>query len=125
MSDKLDAIKAKLPQSEHGNFRVKDTIGVPHPYMIGAKHVGFAADHHGGMLGEAAIEAGERQGIVCEICKGKLTYKQHETAILIECDFDVSAQPEHKPELHAYLLALKPMVEEAKYAGFAFMLGKV
>ena len=29
----------------------------PHPFMIGSAHVAHAADHHGGMLGEATLSA--------------------------------------------------------------------
>lgn len=116
----LEQLKAQQPQSAQGNFYVKDTIGVPHPYMIGSKHVVHAADHHGGMLGKAAIESGERKGIVCEICKGKLTYAEHEQAILIGCRAPVNEGDKANPELHEYLLALKPLVE-GKWVGFAFV----
>lgn len=111
----------EYPASEQGNFRVVDTIGVPHPYCIGAKHVAIAADRFGGMLGEAAIEAAEAEGVCCGICKGKLTFKQHETALLIGCKNDLKgADNKAVPELHAYLLAIKPMCEEDGYVGFAF-----
>lgn len=117
---KIDEVKA-AGESEQGNFYVKDSIGVPHPYVIGAKHVAHAADHHGGMLGEAAIESGERKGIVCECCKGKLTYKQHEQAILIGCKVATMDGDKANPELHAYLLKLKPLAEQHGFAGFAFL----
>lgn len=34
----------------------------PHPYTIGPKHIVFASDRYGGMLGEDAIKEGEKQG---------------------------------------------------------------
>jgi hypothetical protein len=125
MSDKLEALKAALPQSEQGNFYIKDSIGVPHPYMITSKHVVYASDHHSGMLGEAAIKGAERNGHYCGICKGKLKYEQHEQAVVIGCKIDTQdpddATKGH-PELHAYLLALKPLIEADKYfVGFAFL----
>ena len=113
--------------SEHGAFKVIDTIGVPHPYCIGAWHVEHAADHHSGMLGHDAIECGERQKrpIVCDICKGKLVYSEHKTALLIECrDALKSADGMANPELHAYLLAAKAKCEEDRFVGFAFVKAK-
>lgn len=118
----LGELKAQLGDSEHGNFFIKDTIGVPHPYCIGAKHVAHAADHHGGMLSQSAIESGERKGIVCEICKGKLTYAQHEQAILIGCRKDPNEGNEFEAELRAYLLKLNDVIEPLKkWAGYAFV----
>lgn len=123
MSKQLDALQAIMPQSEQGNFYVKDSIGVPHPYCIGPRHVTHAADHFGGMLSEAAIEGAERNGAKCETCKGKLTYKQHEQAVLIGCKADMDdGNGKAVPELHQFLLALKPLVEASNYfVGFAFL----
>ena len=43
-----------------GIFVVENVIDInynPHPFTIGPRHVAHAADHHGGMLGEATMEA--------------------------------------------------------------------
>ena len=43
-----------------GVFVVENVIDInynPHPFTIGPRHVAHAADHHGGMLGEATMEA--------------------------------------------------------------------
>jgi len=43
-----------------GVLQVEEVRGVnhkPHVYMIGAKHVGYASDHHGGRLDERTLEA--------------------------------------------------------------------
>ncbi len=122
----MDKKLVKYGKSEQGNFEVIDTIGVPHPYCIGPKHVGWAADHFSGMLGEAAIEDGEKHDIICDICRKRrkkfgdraLTYKEHEQALLGAC---YKAIDDNKPELQAFLLKLKPMCETDKYAGFAFI----
>ena len=117
----LDELKAQAGESSQGNFFIKDSIGVPHPYCLTPKHVEVAADHHGGMLGEAAIEHAERLGAKCGICKGKLTWKQHEQAVLIGCKAELKDEGGTvNPELHQYLLKLKPLVE-GHYAGFAFL----
>lgn len=122
---KLD--RTHYGKSEHGNFEVVDTIPVPHPYMIMPRHIEIAADRFGGILGEAAIEAAEKRGVGCGICKGHLKYKEHETALLIECrkpltvDTDNSgAEGRVNPELHAYLLQCKEQAEADGFAGFAF-----
>ena len=56
-------IKGEYGKSEHGNFEVTDTIGVPHPYCITPKHVHVAS---------AQFE--------CGVCKGELSYAEHETS---------------------------------------------
>jgi hypothetical protein len=113
--------------SEHGNFYVMDTIGVPHPYCIGARHVAHAADRFGGILGEPAIRSAEMAGIHCSICKGKLTYDQHEIAALISCKCsqdELNASPDLTKELNEYLQAIKDKATEDGYAGFAFVRAK-
>ena len=99
-------------------FEVIDTIGVPHPYCITPRHVAYVADHHCGMLGEHAIIEAEKNGARCDICKGKLSYKEHEIALLVE----VSDSRELKdiPELQEYLLSIKEQCEKHGFAGFAF-----
>lgn len=115
-SDKI----AKYGSSEHGNFTVIDTIGVPHPYCIGSKHVVHASDRFGGMLGKAAIESAEKHGIYCETCRGTLSFKQHESALLISCKLPLEPQQQPGSELHTFLLKCKPMCEADGFVGFAF-----
>jgi hypothetical protein len=118
------ADKVKLTErygiSGNGNFYVIDTIGVPHPYCIGPRHVGHAAHRFGGVLGDAAIRSAEMTGIHCDICKGKLSYDQHQQALLVACKVEAN----NNEELHAYLLKCKPLAEADQYAGFAFMRDK-
>jgi len=116
-----DKLKERYGKSEKGNFFIVDTIGVPHPYCIGARHVAEASDHHGGMLGTAAIEAAEKKGAKCCTCRGKLSLSEHETAVLVSCKEELKNDGEINPELHAYLLQCKEMLEEDGYAGFAFV----
>jgi len=100
-------------------FKVIDTIPVPHPYCITPKHVVFASHNHCGILGELAITEGEKQGIFCGICKGKLSYKQHETALLVQVDD--KRELKDIPGLKKYLMSIKDMCEKDGYAGFAFI----
>lgn len=113
MNEKLE----KYPKSANGNFYVKDTVPVPHPYCITPRHVAYASDHHSGILDRYAMEQAEKNGVRCGICKGKLRYEDHETALLIGCMADIK---ENK-ELHEYLLSIKEMCVADKYAGFAFL----
>ena len=72
-------------------FRVVDTLGVPHPYMITPKHVAVASDDFSGMLGEPAIRKAEEKGIHCEICRKSgniLPYHEHKQALLVEVKDD-------------------------------------
>lgn len=117
---------ARYGKSEHGNFEVVDTIAVPHPYCIGAKHVVFAADHHGAVINEHVIEQAERNGIFCETCKGKLKFADHKQALLVRCKGDLQAHDDHgnlkpHPELKDYLDKSLPLCEADGYVGFAFL----
>jgi hypothetical protein len=120
-SYKPEELSARYGKSEHGNFSIKNTIGVPHPYMITVAHVKEAADHHGGMLGTSAIEAAEKKRIFCGICKGQLKVHQHETALVVSCKQELKINGEVNPELHAYLVSVTDKVNEDKFAGFAFV----
>lgn len=114
--------EARYGKSENGNFAIVDTIGVPHPYCIGAKHVAHASDHFGGMLGDAAIRDAEKKGVAkCEMRGCTLTYEGHERALLISCKTAMKTDDgKAAPELHAYLLAIKDRATEDGFAGFAF-----
>jgi hypothetical protein len=102
-------------------FRVKDTIGVPHPYCIGTKHVVHASDHFGGMLGDEVIRSLEKlRGPSCEVRGCNLPYDQHEQALLVAVNSWKSLQ-ELESELRAYLLSIKEQCEAEGYVGFAFV----
>ena len=55
--DDPDKLKERYGSSEFNNYAVVDTIGVPHPFTIGEKHVTHASNYHGGMLGEATCRS--------------------------------------------------------------------
>ena len=113
-------MKGEYGQSSQGNFKVIDTIGVPHAYMITEKHVGYASDR-GGILSESVIEAAERQGAKCGQRGCTLDFKGHEQALLVECKMELKDDAGiANLELHQYLLAIKEETEKSGYAGFAF-----
>lgn len=118
MDEKLE----KYPASEHGNFRIIDTIGIPHPYCIGPKHIVHASDNFGGNLSVQAIEHGERYSLLhCEMKRCNLTFSEHEKALLVESKVE---ELNGNEELHAYLLSIKAMTEADGYTGFAFIKAK-
>lgn len=113
-------VKGNYPKSKQGNFKVVDTIGVPHPYCITSKHVAWAADHCGGMLGKEAIREAEEHGAKCDICKKQgnvLTIDEHEQALLVGCKVDIQPLPD---ELKDWLISIKEEATANGYAGFAF-----
>lgn len=119
-----DEIKARYGVSSAGNYAVIETIGVPHPYCITPKHVSYAATYCSGILNNDSIVRAERAGAQCGICKGELTYKEHEHALLVECKLPLPEHVDAGTELHAYLHACKPLCEADGYVGFAFKAPK-
>ena len=113
-------VKGDYPKSQHGNFEVVDSIGVPHPYCITPKHIAHASDRCGGILNETAIREAEQTGARCG-CRGcNLPYDQHEQALLVKCHSDFQTDPQAEQELRDYLLAIKETTEQNGYVGFAF-----
>lgn len=117
-----EKLMKRYGKSKDGHFKVIDTIGVPHTYMIGTKHITKST----GMYLD--IEEAEKKGAVCITCKqlvakGKqgriLSYAEHEQALLIGCVVDIK----DNEELKKYLLSIKIKCEKDKYAGFAFKKG--
>lgn len=93
-------------------FSIRDTVGVPHPFCIGTRHVAYAADHYGGMLGESAIEA---SGAPCGMKGCQLSFKEHETALAINC------KSKDNELLKEYLLTIKEQCEKDNFAGFVLV----
>jgi hypothetical protein len=122
MNEKQIEFEKEYSKSENGNFYIVDSIGVPHPYCIGSRHVAHAADHHMGMLDQYAIKSAEKLGIKCQVRGCNLSYEQHEQALLICCKKDLKSNDKINPELHKWLLSIKDKVDsEKKYAGFSFI----
>ncbi len=114
--------RGEYPKSEYGNFEIIDSIGVPHPYCITAAHVVYASDHHNGMLDKTAMEGAESNGVRCGMRGCQLTFKEHETALLVACYLGIKDKDDKvNPELHAFLLACKDEAEKHGYTGFTFL----
>ena len=110
----------KYPKTE--KFEIIDTIGMPHPYCITSEHVVYASDHCSGMLGKDAIIEAEKTGAKCGICKGKLKYDEHKTALLVQVDD--KRELKDIPEIQKYLLECKPLCEADGFEGFSFIRKK-
>lgn len=103
-------------------LKVKEILAVnhkPHPYVIGSRHVAYAADHCSGMLTEHAIEDAERKKAAkCAHPGCHEPYRKHThdtVAIIIFCR-DLTTE-----ELRTELLKLKDKFEAEKIDGFAFL----
>lgn len=120
MTDKKP-YRGEYPESEKGNFYIKDTIGVPHPYCIGTRHVSYAHAKHGGILDDDAIRGAEREANAkCDICKGQLSYDQHEQALVVGCKANANNEP-HKTELRVFLMGCIEEAQKHGYAGFTLL----
>ena len=117
MKDKK--FKGVYGKSKENNFKVIDTIGVPHSYGISAEHLKF---NEGMYLN---IEQAESKGAVCFICKRLnktkgneiLSYKEHKQVLLIECKKEIKDDKEIKD----YLLKIKDKATKNNYVGFCFL----
>lgn len=116
----MPEVKGNYPESAKGNFKIIDTVGVPHPYCITPKHLEYSE----GMYLD--IPGAEEKGAVCDICRvavkaGKqdriLTFEEHEHALLVECKIEIQPTPD---ELKNWLLSIKDEATKNGYAGFAF-----
>jgi hypothetical protein len=128
-------IYAQIPRPPEGSaftlLKVQK-VTTPHPYCITPKHVAVAADHHCGMLNEAAIEDAEKRGARCGTCRemakrnrdSVLSYREHETntALFIQVPQDRNLNAVQG--LHAYLLSIKALAESLGVTGFAFPTAK-
>ena len=117
------------PPPEGCKFRVASEVLThcdPHPFMIGPRHVEIAADHFGGMLGDAALYAAERQGITCYMKDSHghrctLSRADHKTLYALQIVI-----PERVADLntivglHDYLVSIKDAVNTLALDGVAF-----
>lgn len=108
--------------SKDNNFKVIDSIGVPHPYCISSKHLELNDSIY------LDIEGAESKGAKCDIClklnskdgTNILSYKEHKQALLIECKKEIK----RSKELKDYLNKIKNKAEKKGFVGFAFIRAK-
>ena len=105
-------------------FKVVDTIGVPHFYCITPEHL-LSNEMY------LNIEEAEKRGARCDTCKKRkrkfgervLAYNEHKQALLIEVSD--SRKLNDIPELKDYLLSIKSLAESDGFIGFAFIQAKM
>ncbi len=101
-------------------FRVAGltTIPDPHPYCITDKHVCYASDKCGGILGESAIEGAERSGAWCGIRDCNLKYSEHRQSkvlvVVIAENIEIMKKDE---EMRKFFMGIKDRLEKEKIAG--------
>ncbi len=118
MGKKLD-----YGESEDGNFKVVDTMGVPHGFCLTPRHISWAANKYGGMLTRQAVA---ESGAPCGIKGCTLTVWEHKTALLVSCLQPV-AYPETKEnnkEVEKYLRSIVDQCIKEDYSGFVFLDSK-
>lgn len=113
-------------QSEQKNFKIIDTIGVPHPYCIAPVHLEYNDSMYLGSEQIIKMEKEHPKKVMCDICKHNksdkiLSYEEHKQALLVKCLKDFHKDKELNKELKDWLLSIKNKCEKKKYAGFAFL----
>ena len=115
--------KGTYGKSFNENFTVIDSIGVPHPYCIGAAHLKYNDSMHFGAKQIRHMETHHSQ-VHCMVKGCTLSFDEHKQALLIECKIDIK-DPDHPKqtckELHHYLMSIKNETEKNGYTGFVFL----
>lgn len=120
MKDKKDF--KQYGSSSNNNFKVVDTIGVPHPYCISPKHLQYNDSMY---LGSEQIIKMEKDhdNVRCDICLNNhdhdkiLLFEEHKQALLVECKADIK----NNDDLKEYLLSIKDLADKNNFVGFAFL----
>ena len=107
-------LKGDYSVSENGNFKVVDTIGVPHPYCITPRHLHYCDSM---ILDKESIRRAEKRGAKCGVKNCNLSFSEHKEALLISCKIKFG---EDNKEINDFLLSNKEEAEANGYEGFAF-----
>jgi len=118
--EKAEKIKKSLEgQDLYTCLSVDQANHNPHPYMVGPHHITYAADNHGGMLGEDAILAGEKVGkCKCAQPKCNTPYEDHTSDTIA---FLQLLRHGTNDEANTVLKAAVTELGEAFVDGFAFV----
>lgn len=125
----IETLQKTHGESENGNYKIIDTIPIPHPYMVTSKHLEYNRDEM--YLGIEQIERMEKEhGPLCgqrinahrDQCT--LKYGDHKSGLLIQCKLPMTS-PEDKTkfndELYKYMLKIKENLDTKKFDGFGFV----
>jgi hypothetical protein len=111
-----DELEAKFKDRIGDPFRFRGIINVnhrPHPFTVGARHVWYAAEHCGGILGDEAIRAHP-----CAVRGCRLPVDEHtwETVMFLQSTRNATSE-----EAREALLPLTDEMEALGIDGFAFV----
>jgi len=103
-------------------FHMKDIMHVnykPHPYTIGPKHIAYASDRYGGMLGDDAIINGEKEGkCKCAVPECNIPYTEHKADLVIFLQLKRNGTQD---EADAYLKKIAKELPNDGIDGFAMI----
>lgn len=105
---------------------VPDPDGPGHYFVVGAKHVGHAADHFSGMLRDACLDDCEKHGIYCEHkekqhgSRCQVSYKDHKTMMTLFITVPQNKDLGNIVGLAEYLKQINPGCQEFGVQGYAF-----
>ena len=108
-----------IKQNLKGLFEFKDISHVnhkPHAFMLGPKHVEFAANKYGGMLGDSCIN--DKNFPLCSNPGCTLSYKEHTSDKVLFLSLTRDMTNEEATEV---LMGIKPILEEENIDGVAFI----
>ena len=101
-------------------FSIVGEVSVPHPYVITPKHIEFAADKFFGILDEHVFIEADKEHIKCGAKDCKLSYKEHEKALTVQCITNKQIKDINEP-LIKYLNSILEQSKTENYAGFVFL----
>ena len=108
-----------IKQELKGLFEFKSISHVnhkPHAFMLGPKHVEFAANKYGGMLGDSCIN--DKNFPLCSNPGCTLSYKEHTSDKVLFLSLTRDMTNEEATEV---LMGIKPILEEENIDGVAFI----
>jgi hypothetical protein len=97
-------------------FRVANTIGVPHPFVVTGSLVSFVAKKWGGVISDMAIADFEKKRMktACGYKDCNLMHGDHKTVLLISC------KSLDQEMLREYLATISDQAQKEGFGGFAF-----
>ncbi len=114
-----EKLEEKYKAKDLTPLKVKSILSInhsPHPFTIGSKHVAFASDKYGGMLGDSAINNPDFPPCAARGCS--LSYDEHtyNTVLVLELTKDANNK-----EVQAVLESINEEIESDKLDGYVFI----
>jgi hypothetical protein len=128
MTHKIKNIMSKIPQPQvkHIKLLKVESVFVPHPYCITPRHLTGKSIY----LNEETIRDAEKNNnAVCDICrklvkagrqKNIMSFDEHQKALTLFIEVPDNEDLNSVPDLHEYLLKIKPVLIKYGIDGIAF-----